>query len=437
MRTPNRATSPRPIPEMTMSFSFSRGGFLGGFSAGGRRGVSERRGRSDGDGSGDGNRNPRPAKPRSRLVAFAAAASGGAAAAGSPQGRALARRALLAGGAAAAPALLAAQSALAKKANPGKPGAQKAKIDVPKPVTNLDLNVRRLVAVGDIHGDFAQAMKALELSKCMDSEGKWIGGTTVLVQVGDILDRGDNELAIMRKFQKLAREAKEAGGDVVVMNGNHEIMNVMGDFRYVTKGAFGECRRWVEKRRAREAEKLGEENVEPLPPVPDGVTPNSYYGLWARRDLFLPGGEMAVKMASNPTVLQVGDTVFAHAGITENHVDYGFQRLNNEVAAWMVGKNSQPPKHVLEEKGVVWTRDYGGAEGGNKSEAAACKRLTEALDATGAKRLIVGHTPQQKGINSGCGGKVWRSDTGMSRGIYGNTPQVIEIVNGRVRVLSA
>ena len=158
-----------------MSFSFSRGGFLGGFPAGGRRGVSERRGRSDGGGSGDGNRNPRPAKPRSRLVAFAAAASGGAAAAGSPQGRALARRALLAGGAAAAPALLAAQSALAKKANPGKPGAQKAKIDVPKPVTNLDLNGRRLVAVGDIHGDFAQAMKALELSKCMNSEGKWIG----------------------------------------------------------------------------------------------------------------------------------------------------------------------------------------------------------------------------------------------------------------------
>jgi hypothetical protein len=181
------------------------------------------------------------------LVAFAAAASGGAAAAGSPQGRALARRALLAGGAAAAPALLAAQSALAKKANPGKPGAQKAKFDVPKPVTNLDLNGRRLVAVGDIHGDFAQAMKALELSKCMNSEGKWIGGTTVLVQVGDILDRGDNELAIMRKFQKLAKEAKEAGGDVVVMNGNHEIMNVMGDFRYVTKGAFGECRRWVER----------------------------------------------------------------------------------------------------------------------------------------------------------------------------------------------
>ena len=168
------------------------------------------------------------------------------------------------------------------------------------------------------------------------------------------------------------------------------------------------------------------------------MTPNSYYGLWARRDLFLPGGEMAVKMASNPTVLQVGDTVFAHAGITENHVDYGFQRLNNEVAGGWWVRTLSPSKHVLEEKGVVWTRDYGGAVCGNKSEAAACKRLDIlAHRRAGAKRPIVGHTPQQKGINSGCGGKVWRSDTGMSRGIYGNTPQVIEIVNGRVRVLSA
>ena len=66
-------------------------------------------------------------------------------------------------------------------------------------------------------------------------------------------------------------------------------------------------------------------------------------GVLARRDLFLPGGEMAVKMASNPTVLQVGDTVFAHAGIDKSTVEYGFQRLNDEVAAWMTGKSSTPP----------------------------------------------------------------------------------------------
>ena len=103
----------------------------------------------------------------------------------------------------------------------------------------------------------------------------------------------------------------------------------------------------------------------------------------------------------------------------------------------MTGKSSTPPKQVLEEKGVVWTRDYGGADAGVTAEATACRRLGEALDATGAKRLVVGHTPQQKGISSGCNGRLWRSDVGTSRGIYGNAPQVIEIVNGRVRVLSA
>ena len=58
-------------------------------------------------------------------------------------------------------------------------------------------------------------------------------------------------------------------------------------------------------------------------------------GVLARRDLFLPGGEMALRMAKNPTVLQVGDTVFAHAGIDMRAVEYGFQALNDDVAAWI------------------------------------------------------------------------------------------------------
>jgi hypothetical protein len=228
------------------------------------------------------------------------------------------------------------------------------------------------------------------------------------MQVGDILDRGDSELAIMRKFRALAKEAKEAGGDVITINGNHEIMNVLGDFRYATKGAYAEDARYVEKQHAKLVATEGAENVLPLPTAPEGNDPEAFAGISARRSLFLPGGEMALKMATNPTVLQVGDTVFAHAGITSDHVEYGFERLNNEVAAWMAGKTSSPPKHVLEEKGVVWTRDYGGADAGANAgaEQAACRRLSAALEATGAARLVVGHTPQAKGINSGCGGKV-------------------------------
>jgi hypothetical protein len=62
-------------------------------------------------------------------------------------------------------------------------------------------------------------------------------------QVGDILDRGDHELSILRMFRRLAKQAAKDGGAVYLVNGNHEIMNVAGDFRYVTPGAFQNVRR--------------------------------------------------------------------------------------------------------------------------------------------------------------------------------------------------
>jgi hypothetical protein len=379
----------------------------------------------------------RRAGSNSRAIVALAAAGGASAASVAVSRNAVARRALLAGAAVAIPALFDVGAALAKAKGKGGQGSPPTKAVAPTPVTNVDLAGRRLVAIGDVHGDFKQTMRALELGKVMDADGRWVGGTTVLVQVGDILDRGDNELAIMRKFASLAKQARKEGGDVLVVHGNHEIMNVLGDFRYATKGAYAECARYAEAKRQKLVEKLGEENAPPLPETPEDVNPETYRGVLARRDLFLPGGEMAMRMAKNPTVLQVGDTVFAHAGIDMRVVEYGFQALNDDVAAWMAGVKKTPPNMVLEEKGVVWTREYGGADAGVTAEASACRRLGEALDAVGAKRLVVGHTPQQGGVSSGCSGRLWRSDVGVSRGIYGAKPQVIEIVNGRVRVLAA
>lgn len=55
-------------------------------------------------------------------------------------------------------------------------------------------------------------------------------------QVGDILDRGDQEIKLLYLLERLQRQAAAAGGALWVLNGNHETMNVGGNFRYATQG---------------------------------------------------------------------------------------------------------------------------------------------------------------------------------------------------------
>lgn len=89
-------------------------------------------------------------------------------------------------------------------------------------------------AVGDIHGDINKAMRSLVMAGVASFEGgvpRWIGGDTVVVQLGDILDRGDAEIATLMLLRQLGRQAEADGGAVHILNGNHESLNVCGDFR--------------------------------------------------------------------------------------------------------------------------------------------------------------------------------------------------------------
>lgn len=93
-----------------------------------------------------------------------------------------------------------------------------------------------LGAVGDLHGDLVQTMRVLQVAGLMAAPvlgepAQWVGGDATLVQMGDILDRGDDEIGILRLLWQLAEGAQEAGGAVYILNGNHETLNVAGDFR--------------------------------------------------------------------------------------------------------------------------------------------------------------------------------------------------------------
>jgi hypothetical protein len=296
------------------------------------------------------------------------------------------------------------------------PPQQQPLVEAPLPVDDSFRlpAAERLVAFGDVHGDLPATRQALRLAGAIDESDHWIGGKLVVVQTGDQLDRGDDEAAILDLFERLRDEAQQAGGGFHALNGNHEIMNVSGDFRYVTPKGFaawanvsadGPRARWVER------------------------FPSDERG---RAAAFLPGGPMALKLAERPVVLAVGDSVFVHGGLLEPHVRYGLGRLNAEARRWMRGEVADAPRLIQSDSGPVWTREYSE----HLPSAEQCDTLAQTLRLLHVKRLVVGHTVQKHGINNACGGKVWRIDVGLSK-YYGGAPTVLEIIGDRTRVITA
>ncbi|GIL72967.1 hypothetical protein Vretimale_4613 [Volvox reticuliferus] len=280
----------------------------------------------------------------------------------------------------------------------------------------------RIVAIGDLHGDLDKAVEALKLGRVIsvtdEGEVAWVGGDTIVVQLGDVLDRGDVEIGIVNLLRYLDVEARKCGGAVFMLNGNHESLNVCGDFRYVTPGAFAESALYAG---------LSESDLKDWQLVAK-----------VRYSLFKPGGDLAKEFARNPTVLVVNDTVFAHGGLLPIHVEYGIERLNTEVAAWMRGDqqpdgNKCPPPFLAmgDANSVMWNRTLSKERFATPYERYhACRALQQALAKVRGKRLVVGHTPQLSGVNCECENQVWRIDVGMSYGVLNRPVQVLEITPG-------
>jgi hypothetical protein len=266
----------------------------------------------------------------------------------------------------------------------------------------------RIIAIGDLHGDLEAARAALRLGGAIDARDRWIGGKLVVVQTGDILDRGDEEEAIMNLFDRLRDEARSAGGDVHVLNGNHELMNASLDFRYVTEGGFRDFAD-VAGAEASDSLLLSLEPEERL-----------------RAAAFRPGGPVALQLAQRPTALVLGPNLFVHGGILPDHVAMGLDRMNREIQRWL--RNEAPqPEWIRGDLSPVWTRLYS-----DQPTQAACDILDVVLTELEVQRMVVGHTVQSTGITAFCGGRVWGIDVGMAT-YYGGRPEVLEIRGNEVR----
>nr|GEW14659.1 shewanella-like protein phosphatase 2 [Tanacetum cinerariifolium] len=267
----------------------------------------------------------------------------------------------------------------------------------------------RLVAVGDLHGDLVKSKQALRLAGLIDSGDTWSGGSTTLVQVGDVLDRGGQELKILYFLEKLKRQAVKSGGNVITMNGNHEIMNMDGNFWCTFPSGLDEFRRWAHwfcvgndmKQLCHGLEKP-KDVYDGIPLSFEGVKQEYVEGFRARIAALRPQGPIATRFLSkNVTVLVVGESVFVHGGILAEHVAYGLENINNDLRDWILG-------------------------------------LKDKISSDLVRRLIMGHSIQEGGINGVCDGKAIRIDVGMSKGCINGLHEVLEITGtSNLRILTS
>lgn len=269
----------------------------------------------------------------------------------------------------------------------------------------------RVVALGDVHGDLEMTQNSLKMAGVLklkrDGTPKWVGGHTHVVQVGDIFDRGEEEMECLDLLHDLQGQAEKEGGGLHILLGNHEVLNASGDFRYVNWGAFRETLKYA-------GGPWGGDEVTEM--------------LRARLTLFAPGGEVAKRLAQHSVCLVVNDTVFAHGGLRPEHVGAGLENLNRSVSLFLRDELRHLPEEERSEnqrllklaaggpESVLWDRSLGRLDAYNHLDRLRnCRSLHETLDTVGCSRLVVGHTPQPNGCSPCCDNRVWRIDVGMSR----------------------
>jgi hypothetical protein len=326
--------------------------------------------------------------------------------------------------------------------------------------------VKRIIAMGDIHGDIFLSVASFKIAGLINDKFEWIANPpdTVVVQVGDQIDscrptglhkchnvvyendRAD-DILVLEFFNMMDTIARPHGGAVFSLTGNHELLNCHGRFDYVSYN-----------------------NYHHFYYVHKGV---EYKGAEGRTKAFSPGGPLAKMLAKKRTsIIIIGSNMFVHAGILPNLIN-NFKNIKDEqcklkyinylVRSWLLNQTQKgfmtDPAFYINDPNIspFWTRLYGTlSREATMENNKVCKNiLGKTLQVFKVDNLIIGHTPQlffhQDGINGTCYDKelnhhrLWRIDGGFSHGFQfffkkkngKHLVQVLEITNDKqFRVIS-
>ncbi len=191
-------------------------------------------------------------------------------------------------------------------------------------------NVDKILAIGDLHGGFDELRTFLINNKITDKNLNWIWGNGHLVFAGDVFDRGDKVTECFWLIYKLEKEASLAGGKVHLILGNHEIMELSGDKRYLAKKYIDLCNRL---------------NF-------------NYSALYGKKTI------LGKWLRSKNAIIVINDILFVHGGISPELAQkkISIQTVNYTIKS-ILNRNNQEPENASEElimgaSGPLWYRGY-------------------------------------------------------------------------------
>lgn len=294
--------------------------------------------------------------------------------------------------------------------------------------------VERVVAIGDIHGDFGHYMATLEAAGLVDKRGHWSGGETHLVQVGDLPDRGPDTRQIIEHISKLAKQAKRAGGRVHSLIGNHEVMNVTGDLRYVHPGEIEAFKTGKSAALQDRYLEVYLKQLQEQDPAAFAALPPDFEAQWkaehppgwlehrqAWDPRWNPDAEYAAWVMERKVAIRIDDSLFVHGGISAQYCGNSLDSLTEKVIDALRNYDPAAPGILEDPNGPLWYRGLSGNE-----PAALPETVAAILERHGARRIVVGHTPTFGVIWPNYAGRVVVVDAGISD-YYGGNVAYLEI----------
>jgi len=342
-------------------------------------------------------------------------------------------------------------------------------------------DVEKIVAIGDVHGAYDALLSTLQHADVIDGDLAWSGGATHLVFTGDVLDRGPKSRLVMDFIMRLEDEAPLAGGRVHFLLGNHEVMNLIGDLRYVSGAeylAFLDLESAEERELSYQRFRLGEPENSDEFMVQWEFDQQAPPGYFAHRRAFRQDGIYGNWLLDKPLMIVINDTLFVHGGVPFLIANHGLAGANVELKNDLY--DYVTTRAMLEDAAVISPVDrfkkippmlaqknqtgqiagefyravlrilrlsksplYGSAGPTWYRGTATCNKLVEgdglnaALSKVGAKRVVMGHTTTiTRQVQQRMNGRIVEIDTGMLNGSYEGSGNALIIEDGELSVVN-